>query len=339
MSFRGRLLALFCAAALNVSCVSAGDDDVAKTWRAIDLSASAYQLRGDKAADEAFAVGAFIYRGGLHLQSEAAPFGGYSGLTISNDGRRILAVSDRAHWLSASLTYGADDRLRGVGNARIANVTGVDGEALTGDLADAEALYADGSLLFVGFERHDRIDVYEETPDGGISFLRNAADFSQETIPFNKGPEAIAPMGKDGVIAFAEAAPSPSGGTVTWIIDAHGAHRALSYHPAKDFSPTDAARLPNGDLLVLERAFSPSIGPRARLVHLSASALKSATDLRGTELARFAAPLVVDNMEGLAIREAADGRIFIYLISDDNQNPRRQKTILMMFELSGIGAN
>ena len=49
------------------------------------------------------------------------------------------------------------------------------------------------------------------------------------------------------------------------------------------------------------------------------------------DIAWLAAPLTIDNMEGLAIRKE-EGRTFIYLVSDDNFSPL-QRTLLLKFEL------
>jgi hypothetical protein len=48
-------------------------------------------------------------------------------------------------------------------------------------------------------------------------------------------------------------------------------------------------------------------------------------------LALLAPPLLVDNMEGLAVRTEGN-RHFVYLVSDDNFNSV-QKTLLMKFEI------
>jgi hypothetical protein len=42
----------------------------------------------------------------------------------------------------------------------------------------------------------------------------------------------------------------------------------------------------------------------------------------------------IDNMEGLALRRGADGKTFLYMISDDNYNHAFQRTLLLMFELA-----
>ena len=51
-----------------------------------------------------------------------------------------------------------------------------------------------------------------------------------------------------------------------------------------------------------------------------------------TVVAEWARPSSVDNMEALDIRRAADGALWLYLLSDDNANPL-QRTLLMVFRL------
>jgi hypothetical protein len=104
------------------------------------------------------------------------------------------------------------------------------------------------------------------------------------------------------------------------------------------FRPTGAALLPGGDLLVLERRFPP-IG--ARLARLPRANLDGTGVLAPREIARFEAPLTLDNFEGLDARRDASGRTVIYVLSDDNncaknaRTPALQRTLLMMFALEG----
>ncbi len=108
---------------------------------------------------------------------------------------------------------------------------------------------------------------------------------------------------------------------------------ALSYAKEGAFTPTGAARLPDGDVIVLERRFTLLGGLAARLLRLEAAALRPGAALGGRELARLGPPLSVDNMEGIATRRGPGGETLIYLISDDNFHPL-QRTLLLMFELA-----
>jgi hypothetical protein len=107
----------------------------------------------------------------------------------------------------------------------------------------------------------------------------------------------------------------------------------VSYVADHDFKPTGAARLPDGDILILERRFSRMSVPGARIVRLRGDALKPSARLQGDELARIEPPMTFDNFEGIATRVGPQGEIFIYVISDDNYFIL-QRTLLLVFELA-----
>jgi len=104
------------------------------------------------------------------------------------------------------------------------------------------------------------------------------------------------------------------------------------------FRPTGATRLPDGDVLVLERRFPP-LG--ARIARLAAASLEGTDPLAPEEIARFEVPLTLDNFEGIDARRDASGRTLVYLLSDDNNclknafGPIPQRTLLLMFALEG----
>ncbi len=77
-------------------------------------------------------TGKLTYLGGLRLPFNAKGFGGFSGLDISRDDARLIAVSDFGRRLDARLTYAKDGRLTGISNARLAPLTGLDGKPITG---------------------------------------------------------------------------------------------------------------------------------------------------------------------------------------------------------------
>ena len=53
------------------------------------------------------------FLGGLELSSPGPAFGGLSGLTLTADGDRMIAVSDRGRWFTARLVERDDGRLVG----------------------------------------------------------------------------------------------------------------------------------------------------------------------------------------------------------------------------------
>ena len=64
----------------------------------------------------------------------------------------------------------------------------------------------------------------------------------------------------------------------------------------------------------------------------SKESLRPGARLKGKEIIRIERPLVVDNFEGIAVREDARLGTLIYIISDDNYNPF-QRTLLLQFRL------
>src|SRR5690606_31330085 len=81
------------------------------------------------------------------------------------------------------------------------------------------------------------------------------------------------------------------------------------------FRVTDAAALPDGDLIVLERRFTRIGGPAARLSLVPRAQIRPQAVLIGQELAVLHLPQSVDNFEALAVRAAGDGSVLIYILS------------------------
>jgi len=105
----------------------------------------------------------------------------------------------------------------------------------------------------------------------------------------------------------------------------------LSLRRAGRFKPTDLSRLPNGDLLLLERSFTRLLGPAARISRIPRGALEAGGEVVPQQLAILSLPLSVDNSEGLATVPAPGGGQWIYVLSDDNFNHMLQRTLLLKF--------
>jgi hypothetical protein len=104
--------------------------------------------------------------------------------------------------------------------------------------------------------------------------------------------------------------------------------RTLRYRRPQGFRPTDAALLPDGRLLVLNRRFRLFEGWSARLVM---AGLGPDGVIATREIAALAPPLTVDNMEAMSVTREG-GRTILWLASDDNFSPL-QRTLLLKFEL------
>ncbi len=279
------------------------------------------------------AVGALTFLGGLNLTSTDRRFGGFSGLRVSADGTALTAVSDRGYWLTARLTYDRNGWLAGAAEAQMASLRTPRGVPLAGRMRDAEALtrLGDDSWL-VAFEQKHRLWRY---PRAGVPASARAAPFwtppADAKLPRNGGFEAITALAGGEILAVSEYARNAGGDLRGWIIADNGA-KEFAYATSGDYSPTDFALLPNGDVLVLERRFGYFTGFGARLRRLRAADIRPGARLDGRVLAVIGGSLVAANFEGLSVRRLGDGTVLVYLLSDDNYRAF-QRTLLLMFQL------
>ena len=289
--------------------------------------------------------GRLEFRGGLVLTSPAKEFGGWSGLVMDDSGRRLLAVSDRGHWMMADLVQSAGG-LNGLRDAVIGDIAGIGGRRLTGRDADAEGItLLDGTLargtVLISFERNHRIGRFPvsdrglEAPTG---YLKMPSDI-RRVVGFNKGIEAVGvlrggPLG-GSVIAFAEEGFDDKRNHTGWIWPGgfDGEPQRLGLTNIGDFAVTDVASLPDGSLIVLERKFRWLEGVRMRLRLIRAAHVKPGALLEGEMLIEADLGSEIDNMEGLALSRDQHGQTIITLISDNNFNAILQRSLLLQFAL------
>ncbi|PKQ01756.1 MAG: hypothetical protein CVT73_21810, partial [Alphaproteobacteria bacterium HGW-Alphaproteobacteria-12] len=146
--------------------------------------------------------------------------------------------------------------------------------------------------------------------------------------------ELLPPSGPEReprILAITEDTLDPRGHIKGFIADRHDI-AWFGLVARQPYSPTDMALLPNGDLLLLERRYSPlaGVGMQMRLVRGDEIARDAVVD--GEVLVDLGQRYSIDNMEGMAVRQDGNGDLIIYLISDDNFNPL-QRTLLLMFRL------
>lgn len=288
----------------------------------------------DQRAPGVTAVGELRYAGGLVLRAVDARFGGLSGLSVSADGGGLLAVSDRGSWLAGTLHYDAEGRLTGLDAVTIDALTDAAGRALTArHESDAESLTRtpDGDYL-VGFEHDHRIWRYQAAAGHRLGDMVGAVVLpGLAAAEPNGGIEAMVALADGRLLAIAE--DTWEGALlVGWLVAADGTVSHVRYRPEGRFHPTDLVQLPSGDVLALERSYTPPAAIAARLRRIPLAAITPGATLAGREIARLASPLTVDNMEGVAAIRTAEGRTRLFLLSDDNFNPL-QRTLLLSFTL------
>ncbi len=279
------------------------------------------------------------YRGGLSISAEDPQFGGLSSLLVSDDGKFMLAASDKGMWFSAGLDYDENGNLVGLSSAQLAPINGPNGEPLTGRYRDAEGLArAEDGAVFLAFEQHHWILRFALSGQLNAGHLTAAipdlVTAPAELAEFNGNAamEALVTLADGGLLILTEGLDNERANKPGWIVRDGATAARLEYHRAARFRPTGATRLADGDIIVLERRYTLIGGVAALLRRVTKESIQPGARLDGPELARIAPPLTVDNMEGIAARRNSAGRTLIYLLSDDNYSVL-QRTLLLMFEL------
>ena len=293
------------------------------------ITVTARQIPLTEANPASINVNDLIYRGGLHLTSDDSRFGGFSGLGISADGTRMISVSDTALTYATTLNYDNAGNLIGVGEADLNILVDLDGKPLAGKRwSDAEAMSpgVEGEII-IAFERDHRLWRYmpgELTPRA----LKPPVELAE--MPENNGIESLTLLNDGRLLAIAEGDVNEPA-KVAWVSNP-GGWDVLTYNAEQGFRPTGAATLPDGDVVVLERYYTPRAGVRIKIKRIRTADIGPAADISGSLLATLSPPMNVDNFEGIEAIKGRDGKTYIYVISDNNFNPG-QRTLLLMFEL------
>jgi hypothetical protein len=270
--------------------------------------------------------------GALHINTQALGFGGLSALHL-DEGLVLTAISDTGRWFRAQLLLRGETPA-GLGPATTGILRDGSGETLSrGRPTDAEALarLPDGTWL-VGFERWHRIRAFRSLDAPGAYF---EAPPGLASAPSNGGLEALASLADGRLLAIAEFLNDPADASLRqgWI-GGPGAWRPIRYRPAPGFAVTDAAGLPDGGALVLERRFALLEGGfSARLVRVSAAALRGPDPITGDTLLNLPPDGPAENWEGVTILRRGTA-LWIGLISDDNENAI-QRSLFLLYAWAG----
>lgn len=302
----------------------------------------------ERSRPEAKRFGMLEFRGGLVLGSPSVNFGGWSGLVMEADGKSLLAISDVGSWMTADVIYDGG-RPTGLARARLGPLLGSRGQPLENKREqDAEGVtLLDGTLqrgtLLISFERLHRVGrfpVRDRQVLAPTGYLKLPAD--AKGMRENQGIEAIAVLKggprKDSIVAFAERLTRGSGYHTGWIWGSGGSGEAQKFQlqDIDGFNITDAAALPDGSLLVLERYFRWTEGVKMRLRHIPASEIAPGARITGRTLIQADSNYDIDNMEGLAVHGGAAGETVLSMISDDNFNHLIQRTVFLQFTLHDV---
>jgi hypothetical protein len=273
--------------------------------------------------------------GGFEIDGARLGAANLSGIHLDDDLVATL-VDDRGRWAQAriDLRDGRAHRLLPLAAGPLRD--GAGRPLPPGRAADAESItrLPDGTWL-VGFERWHRIRAYRRL-DGPGAYVE--APPGLDAAPPNGGLEALTLLADGRLLALTEELRPPGGPALRqgWL-GRPGRWTPFAWRPEPGFVPTDAAGLPDGGALVLERRFTWLTGFAARLVRVPPAALAAAGPgrvLAGEEVLRLDGdPWPAENWEGVAATRHG-GRVMLALVADDNGSAL-QRSLMLLFALDG----
>src|SRR5215472_2062391 len=281
--------------------------------------------------------GLLEFRGGLVLRSSDQHFGGISAIRVAADAAHFIALTDKGWWFRGRIVYDGT-RPRGIAEAEMAPILGADGRPLAASLwFDTESIAEDGGTLYVGIERVHQIVRFNYGKEGLLARGRPIAlPPGLRSLPPHRGIEALVFVPKGlplagTLIAISERGLDKAGNTIGFLIGGASPGN-FAVRRSSNFDITDAALLPGGDVLLLERRFSWSSGLAVRMRRVALGEIKPGAVVDGPILFDVDLGYEIDNMEGLSVHRSAGGEIVLTLISDDNFSAV-QRTLLLQFTL------
>ncbi len=282
--------------------------------------------------------GKLEFVGGLVMSSSNPVFGGWSSIRFLQDGKHFIGVLDTGHWISGEIERDDKGRLSGLGAVSLAPMVNAKGCTDHAKVQmDAESLAIRDGKIYVGFEQFHRIDPY---PLSGFETAKPEASlllpFPVRVLRKNRSLETVVVAPKNGplaggLITISEESVDQQGNLYAGIVDGPqtGAFKVVR---RDDFDVTDAAFLPDGDLILLERRFTLLRGLGMRLVRVKGDSIKPGALVDGVTLLEADYAAQIDNMEGLDVIDRGNGDIRLILVSDDNHFSL-QRNLMLEFRL------
>jgi hypothetical protein len=285
--------------------------------------------------------GQLEYIGGLELRGAHPNFGGLSAIRVAADGARFLSVTDTGDWISGRIDY-RDKKPSGLVEVMISPTLGASGKRNKDNgLWDSESIAQDGNEVLIGIERDHSVLRYDFS-NNGIRAVGKQILLPPHVRqwPENRGIEALGMMPKSSaysgqLIGLSERSGGREDATEGFVMKRDGSEPfRFSISRSDGFDVTDLDFLPSGDLIVLERFFSPVRGVAMRLRRFKTTAIQPDAVLNGDILMSADNQFHVDNMEGLSIHKNEASETVFTIISDDNFSIA-QRTLLLQFKWAG----
>ena len=273
-------------------------------------------------------LGGLVFLEGWRLSSRDVRFGGLSAMHV--DGGAVLGLSDAGALFRFPLPRGAGEL-----PLNIVRVPQGPGSGRSKSDRDGEALQVAGGSAWVAWEGRNAIWRYRRTD---FAAEAKASPREMRRWRWMSGPEAMARLADGRFLILAEGPAAADGTAPALLFEGDPAVAGtrvatLRHRPPAFYRATDAAQLPDGRLLILNRRFGALSGFSAVLTVADPGGLRPGATIAPRMLAEFKGSVTADNLEALSVTREG-GRTIVWLASDDNFNPLMQRTLLLKFALA-----
>ncbi|MGR3796204.1 esterase-like activity of phytase family protein [Vannielia sp. SX4] len=250
----------------------------------------------------------------LGASDEAARFGGFSGIEVSDDGTRFWALSDRAALAEGRLIRNESGKLTGLEVERHARLIDPDGHLVDGYESDAEGLArrANGRF-YISFEGYHRVWTYrgDDIMEGGeAAWLPRHPDF--KNMQRNSALEALAIDAEGALYTLPERSGSYSRPFPVYRYADGAWAKAGAVERQGEWLPVGADFDDKGRLTLLWRHFT-GYGFSSRITRHEMTG-----KIWPSEVLYETNPLTHGNLEGLSLWRDAGGQLRAVMVSDDN---------------------
>ena len=272
-------------------------------------------------------LGGLEFIAAWELRSRNDDFGGISALTALKDGR-FVGIGDAGTLIG----FGLADDIR-TDRPFIAPLPNLDAPDASYKDRDSEGIAydSDSGQFWVSFEAHHAIRRYSGSFARSTGIVRPAA---MQKWPKNKGAESLIRLKNGQFIVIAESVEEGTHPALLFSgdpVEPGSNITQFRFRPPTGYRVTDGVQLPDGRIALVNRSVGFPQGFSAKVSLLNPNNVRQGAVASGTVIASLASPLLVDNLEGIAV--TADGpKVYLWLISDDNFSIF-QRTILMKFRL------
>ncbi|MFT7592773.1 MAG: hypothetical protein ACI8R4_000080 [Paracoccaceae bacterium] len=249
------------------------------------------------------------YLGSFNWHMDKPWFGGWSGIELSADGRKMTVITDRGYLMSARVTR-SGDQITAIRPGPIRHLKASTGKYLARSIADSEGLVVspDGQY-YVSFEGVARVARYD-TPTGTAVALPQGSEFRE--FEDNKALEALAMDANGRLYAVPEIADDDDGITVFALKNGVWS-TPFTLNGGEGFLPVGADFGPDGQFYLLERGWN-IFGFRTRLRRWAFVGGQPQQE----QLLVQTRTGTHGNLEGVSVWRDPQGRTRITMISDDN---------------------